>query len=88
MVGAVQVEAENEIMLITNAGTLVRTRVDEISLVGRNTQGVKLINVQDGEKLIGIEKIESIDDEVDEDSGENATDSDADNGDSDETPLH
>ena len=60
VVGAVQVENDHEIMLITDGGTLVRTRVEEISLVGRNTQGVKLISLQGTEKLVGIEKIESI----------------------------
>ena len=38
----------------------MRTRVEEISLVGRNTQGVKLMNLHGGEKLVGVEKIESI----------------------------
>jgi DNA gyrase subunit A len=60
VVGAVQVENDHEIMLITDGGTLVRTRVEEISLVGRNTQGVKLISLHGMEKLVGIEKIESI----------------------------
>ncbi|MBK8535706.1 MAG: DNA gyrase subunit A [Candidatus Competibacteraceae bacterium] len=60
VIGAVQVESDHEIMLITDGGTLVRTRVEEISLVGRNTQGVKLINLHGGEKLVGVEKIESI----------------------------
>jgi DNA gyrase subunit A len=60
LVGAVQVESDHEIMLITDGGTLVRTRVEEISLVSRNTQGVTLIRLQGGEKLTGIERIESI----------------------------
>ena len=47
-------------MLITDGGTLVRTPVEGISLVGRNTQGVTLIRLQGGEKLVGIERIESI----------------------------
>ncbi len=58
--GAVQVENDHDIMLITDGGTLVRTRVEEISLVSRNTQGVKLISLQGDEKLVGVEKIESI----------------------------
>ncbi|MCB1820912.1 MAG: DNA gyrase subunit A, partial [Candidatus Competibacteraceae bacterium] len=58
--GAVQVESDQEIMLITDGGTLVRTPVEGISLVGRNTQGVKLISLQGQEKLIGVEKIESM----------------------------
>ena len=49
MVGAVQVFAGDELMLISNMGTLVRTAGDEVSELGRNTQGVRLINVKDGE---------------------------------------
>lgn len=60
VVGAVQVESDQEIMLITDGGTLVRTRVGEISLVGRNTQGVRLISLQGSEKVIGVEKIEGM----------------------------
>lgn len=59
-VAAVQVSSGDEIMLISNHGTLVRTRVDEISVIGRNTQGVKLINLATDEKLIGLERIEEI----------------------------
>ncbi len=55
VVGAVLVNDDDEIMLITNAGTLVRTRVNEVSITGRNTQGVKLISLSEDEKLIGIE---------------------------------
>jgi DNA gyrase subunit A len=57
MVGAVQVGEGDEIMLISNQGTLVRTRVGEISVLGRNTQGVRLINLRDGEQLVGLERI-------------------------------
>ncbi len=57
VVGAVLAQEEDEIMLITNAGTLVRTRVSEISQVGRNTQGVKLIALADDERLVGVERI-------------------------------
>ena len=53
-VGAVRVEPGDEVMLITDGGTLVRTRSDEISQVSRDTQGVSLIRLQQGEKLIGI----------------------------------
>ena len=58
VVGAVQVFDGDEIMLISDQGTLVRTRVDEISVVGRNAQGVKLINVQHEEKLVGLARVE------------------------------
>jgi DNA gyrase subunit A len=60
VIGAVQVESDQEIMLITDGGTLVRTPVEGISLVGRNTKGVKLITLQGTEKLAGLEKIEGI----------------------------
>ena len=58
VVGAVQVEESDEIMLISDKGTLVRTRVDEISVQGRNTQGVRLIRLKEGEKLVGIEQVD------------------------------
>ncbi|MDH5178781.1 MAG: DNA gyrase subunit A [Gammaproteobacteria bacterium] len=61
--GAKQVQPDDEIMLITTSGTLVRTRVDEISVMGRNTQGVKLISLGEDEKLSGVERIEGIQDD-------------------------
>ncbi len=69
LVGAVQVFDNDELMLISDAGTLVRTRVEEISIVGRNTQGVRLINLSEGEKLVGIQRIEEVEG-VDESSEE------------------
>jgi DNA gyrase subunit A len=57
-VAALQVTAGQEIMLISSTGTLVRTAVDEISVVGRNTQGVRLIRLGEGERLTGIERID------------------------------
>jgi len=54
-------------MLISSTGTLVRTPVDEISIVGRNTQGVRLIRLAEGERLTGIERVESFDGEADGD---------------------
>jgi DNA gyrase subunit A len=62
-VGAVLVEDDDEIMLISSNGTLVRTSVDEISVQGRNTQGVRLIRVEEGQRLVGLARIESIGDE-------------------------
>lgn len=58
LVGAKQVFDGDEVMLISDQGTLVRTKVDGISLLGRNTQGVTLIRVADDEKLVSIERIE------------------------------
>jgi DNA gyrase subunit A len=60
MVAALQVNSEHELMMISSTGTLVRTPVAEISVVGRNTQGVRLIRLGDGERLTGIERIESL----------------------------
>ena len=58
MVGAVQVFEGDELMLISNQGTLVRTRTDEVSVLGRNTQGVRVIRTKDGENLVGVERID------------------------------
>jgi DNA gyrase subunit A len=60
MVAALQVNPDHELMLISSTGTLVRTPVGEISVVGRNTQGVRLIRLGEGERLTGIERIESL----------------------------
>ena len=61
-VGALQVENDDEIMLISSNGTLVRTPVADISIMGRNTQGVRLIRVGSGQRLVGLARIESMDD--------------------------
>jgi DNA gyrase subunit A len=58
IVGAAQVADGDEIMLISDKGTLVRTRVDEVSVQGRNTQGVRLIRLKEGEKLVGLEAVQ------------------------------
>lgn len=57
VVAAVQVQDEDEVLLMSDKGTLVRTRVNEISVLGRNTQGVRLINLADDELLVGVEAI-------------------------------
>ncbi len=62
-VGALQVRDDDEIMLISSSGTLVRTPVNEISIIGRNTQGVRLIRVESGQRLVGLARIESIEGE-------------------------
>ncbi|MCW8905573.1 DNA gyrase subunit A [Sedimenticola sp.] len=63
-VGAVLVEEGDEVMLITNGGTLVRTPISDVSVMGRDTQGVTMIRLSKKEKLVKIERIESLDDEV------------------------
>jgi DNA gyrase subunit A len=62
VVGAVQVNESDEIMLISDQGTLVRTRVEEVSTVGRNTQGVRLIRTIEGEHVVGLQRIDEIED--------------------------
>jgi len=61
VVGAIQVSDDEEIMLITDQGTLVRMRAVEVSSVGRNTQGVRLLRLNEGEKLIGMQRIVDLD---------------------------
>ncbi|MCI7478996.1 MAG: DNA topoisomerase (ATP-hydrolyzing) subunit A [[Pasteurella] aerogenes] len=73
VVAAAQVEENDQIMLITDAGTLVRTRVNEVSIVGRNTQGVRLIRTAENEQLVSLERICEVDeDECDESAVENS----------------
>jgi DNA gyrase subunit A len=68
VVGAVQVEDLDEIMLITDNGTLVRTRVNEVSVIGRNTQGVRMIRTAEDEHVVALQRIDEI--EEPEDLGE------------------
>jgi DNA gyrase subunit A len=78
VVGAVPADDTDEVMLISGGGTLVRTRVNEISVMGRNTQGVRLIALDPGEQLVGIERII-------EDRSESDDDTDTDTEATDET---
>jgi DNA gyrase subunit A len=70
LVAATQVATTDELMFMSSSGTLVRTRADEISVLGRNTQGVRLIRLDEGERLIGVEAVEPESGEVPEDAGE------------------
>jgi DNA gyrase subunit A len=67
-VAALQVTPDQEIMLISSTGTLVRTPVADISVVGRNTQGVRLIRLADGERLTGVERLEKLAGDENDDS--------------------
>jgi DNA gyrase subunit A len=66
LVSAIQVTDDNDIMLISDGGTLVRTRTDEISTLGRNTQGVTLIRLSEEEKLVSLARIEADSEEEEE----------------------
>ncbi len=63
VVAAAQVEENDQIMLITDAGTLVRTRVNEVSIIGRNSQGVRLIRTSDDEHVVSLERICDVEDD-------------------------
>jgi DNA gyrase subunit A len=63
LVGALQVSPEDELMLITSTGTMIRTPASDISTMSRNTQGVRLIRLDDGDRLVGISRVEPMGDE-------------------------
>jgi len=65
VIGATLVSDSDEIMLITSGGVLVRTKVDEISVVGRNTQGVRVIRLDKKEKVVGVDRVDGLEDEGD-----------------------
>ncbi|GGI77874.1 DNA gyrase subunit A [Legionella impletisoli] len=68
VVRALHVSENDEVMLITDKGTLVRFKVNELSIIGRNTQGVRLINVSSGERVVGMQRIEEIQEEEPEEN--------------------
>ncbi len=75
MVGACLLDENSEIMLITDGATIVRTRSTEVSIVGRNTQGVRLIRLTNNEKLVQIERVcETVNDEDDDEDEDSETD--------------
>ena len=76
VVGATQVLGDDEIMLISNMGTLIRTAVAEVSVLGRNTQGVRIIRVADDQRLVGVDRI-ATDDADDAADDPEAADDDA-----------
>jgi DNA gyrase subunit A len=70
VVGALQVSPDDELMLITSAGTLVRTPIADISVMGRGAQGVRLIRLDDEDHLVGIARVEALQDDGAEESDE------------------
>ena len=75
LVGVAQVGSGFEVLLISDQGTMVRTRVDEVSSLGRNTQGVRLINLSEGESLVGLASFDEPElDELEGDAEEVAED--------------
>jgi DNA gyrase subunit A len=78
LIGAVQLGESHELMLISNHGTLVRTRASEVARVGRNTQGVTLIRLPADEQLVGVVRVEALGDEGNGDAGDSSEDSPSD----------
>jgi DNA gyrase subunit A len=78
LIGAVQLGESHELMLISNHGTLVRTRASEVARVGRNTQGVTLIRLPAEEQLVGVVRVEALSDEGNGDAGDSSEDSSSD----------
>jgi DNA gyrase subunit A len=60
LVGALQVSPEDEVMLITSTGTMIRTPVSDISTMSRNTQGVRLIRLDETDRLVGVSRVEAM----------------------------
>jgi DNA gyrase subunit A len=60
LVGALQVSPEDELMLITSSGTMIRTPVADVSTMSRNTQGVRLMRLDDSDRLVGISRVEAM----------------------------
>ena len=73
VVSAMLVDEHDEVMLITSGGVLIRTAVKDISLVGRNTQGVRLINLTKNEKLVGMDRVEETDNDDEDDASSDYT---------------
>ncbi|WP_455380569.1 DNA gyrase C-terminal beta-propeller domain-containing protein, partial [Acidihalobacter prosperus] len=70
VIGAIQVIQGDEAMLITDGGVLVRTPVDDVSVIGRNTQGVTLIRLAESERLVQVGRIESLNGEEQEEASD------------------
>jgi DNA gyrase subunit A len=64
LVGAVQVFEGDDLMLISDQGTLVRTRTDEVSILSRNTQGVRVIRLKEDEHLVGVQRVDEEDEKL------------------------
>ncbi len=79
VIGGVLVSDEDEMMLISNGGTLVRTAVGELSTLGRNTQGVRLIRLDESEQLVQLARVDAleVEEEIEEDGAETAVEGDS-----------
>ncbi len=87
VVGAIQVDESKEIMLISDQGTLVRTRASEVSTVGRNTQGVRLIRTAEDELVVALQRIDEVEQEILENLDGESTEDTAETAESTDTDL-
>lgn len=93
LVGAVAIDASKELMLISDGGTLVRTRASEVAETGRNAQGVRLIRLGENETLVGVEAIEAVEEDefsedlADENTALDTLETDAASAEQDEKPA-
>ena len=87
LVAALGVTDDDDVMLTSNSGTLVRTSVAEISRLGRNTQGVTLMRLGKNEQLIGLARVAVAEDEELDGDMDEALDDEADSGAADEAPA-
>ena len=70
VIGVQQVTEEDQLMLITNAGKIIRLRIKDIRVIGRNTQGVRLIELEEGERVVSLARLAEKEEDEEEEKGE------------------
>jgi DNA gyrase subunit A len=70
VVGGQQVTEDDQLMLISNKGKIIRMRIKDIRIIGRNTQGVRLIELEEGERVVSLARLAEKEEDEDEDEGE------------------
>jgi DNA gyrase subunit A len=66
VVGVQQVTEDDQLMLVTNKGKIIRLRIKELRVIGRNTQGVRLIDIEEGERVVSLARLAEKEDEEEE----------------------
>jgi len=70
VIGVQQVTEEDQLMLVTNAGKIIRLRIKDIRVIGRNTQGVRLIEIEEGERVVSLARLAEKEEDDEEEKGE------------------
>jgi DNA gyrase subunit A len=65
VIGVQQVNEEDQLMLVTNIGKIIRLRIKDIRIIGRNTQGVRLIDLEEGERVVSLARVAEKEEEDD-----------------------